>query len=355
MTHAGNAVEAENEVALLTAALALARGDEKSASRGLEQRLQRLAERRTHLGIALDLLVDARLSAATSPEPPPPLRRLDEVAATASSPQIAALAAGAAGRLFAARGDTEEAVARFDVSLKIWSALQLPYEVARTRLDLAMALASAQPDVAVDHARIALTGFEKLGASVEADRTAAFLRSAGVTGRSVPKSGGVLTRREEEVLRLLGAGLSNPEIAERLFVSRKTASHHVSSILAKLNLRNRSEAAAHAVATLGMSTRLLRRRLEPDAVSGNCPMCSTCRLSMMTVMTTSTESFQIPIEAAEAYEDAFVPAFFAQWAPLLCEAVMLDRRPAGPRRGMRHRDRRPNCCRHRWAAKCDRP
>ncbi len=260
LTHAGNAVEAENEVALWTAALALARGDEKSASRGLEQRLRRLAERRTHLGIALDLLVDARLSAGNLSGAATAAQRLEEVAATASSHQIAALAAGATGRLFTARGDTEEAVARFEVSLKIWSALQLPYEVARTRLDLAIALAAAQPDVAVDHARIALTGFEKLGASVEADRTAAFLRSAGFTGRSVPKSAGVLTRREEEVLRLLGAGLSNPEIAERLFVSRKTASHHVSSILAKLNLRNRSEAAAHAVATLGMSTRLVATR-----------------------------------------------------------------------------------------------
>jgi hypothetical protein len=39
--------------------------------------------------------------------------------------------------------------------------------------------------------------------------------------------------------------------------------------------------------------------------------------------TERTEAFQIPIEAAEAYEAAFVPAFFAQWAPILCDAADL--------------------------------
>ena len=41
----------------------------------------------------------------------------------------------------------------------------------------------------------------------------------------------------------------------------------------------------------------------------------------MTTSTEQPESFQIPIEAAEFYESAFVPAFFAQWAPILCTAA----------------------------------
>jgi ATP/maltotriose-dependent transcriptional regulator MalT len=58
---------------------------------------------------------------------------------------------------------------------------------------------------------------------------------------------GALSVREQEVLDLVRQGLSNAEIASRLFISPKTAEHHVSRILTKLGVRSRGEAAAMAV------------------------------------------------------------------------------------------------------------
>jgi DNA-binding NarL/FixJ family response regulator len=100
--------------------------------------------------------------------------------------------------------------------------------------------------VAIAEATAALDAFERVRAARDADRAAALLRRLGGPARTGPKQGGTLTRREEEVLELVGRGLSNREIGERLFISRKTVEHHVGRILAKLGLRNRAEAAAHA-------------------------------------------------------------------------------------------------------------
>jgi DNA-binding NarL/FixJ family response regulator len=55
-----------------------------------------------------------------------------------------------------------------------------------------------------------------------------------------------LSPRELEVLRLLAAGKTNPEIADALFISRRTARAHVSNLLMKLGVRHRGEAAALA-------------------------------------------------------------------------------------------------------------
>jgi ATP/maltotriose-dependent transcriptional regulator MalT len=250
LSRVGEAMQTEAEEALSVAALLLARGDATAATRSLEQRLHYLEEHRSHLAAALDLLVDAGIASGDTDAAVAAATRLSEVAAAVGSDQLAAMVAGAEGRVSNARGDSAAAVDRLEIAMKLWSGLELPFEAARTRFELGRVLARSHSDVAVDHARKALAAFEALGASLDSDRAAAFLRSLGVTARTGPKGQGTLTVREREVLRLLGAGLSNPEIAERIHVSRKTASHHVSNILAKLNLRNRAEAAAYAVGTL---------------------------------------------------------------------------------------------------------
>jgi DNA-binding NarL/FixJ family response regulator len=150
-----------------------------------------------------------------------------------------------------AQGNLEEAARLFEEALEWFLRLDLPLETARIRLELARAQAAGNSTVAVALARRAQVAFEQLGASTDSDTAAAFLRSLGAKGRTGPKNIGVLTKREQDVLRLIGFGLSNPEIAQRLLISRKTAAHHVSSVLAKLGLRNRAEAVAYATRTLG--------------------------------------------------------------------------------------------------------
>jgi DNA-binding NarL/FixJ family response regulator len=122
----------------------------------------------------------------------------------------------------------------------------MPIEVAHSRLELANALVTERPEVAMAEARAALEVFDRLQAARHADAATAVLRSLGVRATTTRRGSGLLTNRETEVLELLGHGLSNPEIADRLYISRKTVEHHVGNILSKLGLRSRGEAAAYA-------------------------------------------------------------------------------------------------------------
>ena len=147
------------------------------------------------------------------------------------------------------------ALEHLEAALSVFSSLDMPYECGRTRLVLAEVVAGHDTEAAVADARVALLCFEQLGAARDADMAAAVLRSLGVRSpRTGSKGVGLLTKRELEILGLLGEGRPNRDIGERLYISRRTVEHHVASILSKLGLSGRAEAAGYAVRHLDRSS-----------------------------------------------------------------------------------------------------
>ena len=196
--------------------------------------------------LTLALLVQAHLDTGSPDAAQTCVDRLAGLAATQPGHYVHGLSATACGHLAAAAGDSQAAMQHYHDALRVLTRLDLPFEAGQVRLALARACAELQPQAALAEARAALATFDRLEASAHADAAAAFLRSLGAPGRRVPRTATTLTRREQEVLALVGYGLTNPEIAQRLFISRKTAAHHVSNLLTKLGLRNRAEAVAYA-------------------------------------------------------------------------------------------------------------
>ena len=123
-----------------------------------------------------------------------------------------------------------------------WQRAGYPFERA-------LALAATGDD---DDAREAIRILQAIDAPRAADVLAAELRARGVTG--VPRGARAttranpagLTRKQLQVLELVGQGLSNADIAARLFITPKTVEHHVSAVLAKLGVDSRAQAAARA-------------------------------------------------------------------------------------------------------------
>jgi DNA-binding CsgD family transcriptional regulator len=222
----------------VVAALHLARDEPAPAEAILRRRLRALGDDRLESALLLELLSAVELRTGRLPQARVTAERLSALAARTGCAAIIARGERALG---AATGDVEA----LEGALERFAALEMPLEAARTHLLLARAL---DGDAAAAAARTALAGFEALGAGRDADEAAAFLRSLGRrASRAGPRGDrGTLTRREREVLALLGEGLSNRAIADRLFVSQKTAQHHVAAVLFKLDLSNRAQAAAYA-------------------------------------------------------------------------------------------------------------
>jgi DNA-binding CsgD family transcriptional regulator/tetratricopeptide (TPR) repeat protein len=130
-------------------------------------------------------------------------------------------------------------------------------EAVWARLDLGALLAGVDPRRAGQVLREAGVLAERMRAGTEMGLAEQRLRALGVrTWRRGRKAGGAdplgeLSEREREIARRVASGASNPEIAAALFLSRKTVERHVSNILAKLGVRNRTELAGALTATLG--------------------------------------------------------------------------------------------------------
>ncbi len=175
-------------------------------------------------------------------------RALAEMGSTLDCQVMLARGERLQGRALAAGSDSA-AKRHLDAALRAFVRLEMPYEVARTRLLLARALRELDPDVAEAEARAALAVFENLGAVTDTEATSTVLREIETqirkrTGKATDPAG--LTRREVEVLRLVAQGLSDKEIATRLVLSRHTVHRHLHSILTKLDRPSRTAAAAYA-------------------------------------------------------------------------------------------------------------
>ncbi len=234
------------------AEVALDQGDPRSAEDFLEQFLRHVPpENKTQRAAVLELLVRVQSALGEHVEAAATLNELEEISTTVATQPLRASVNFSEGVVAATDGDYETARQRFEDALTLFQHIGAPYETARVRTELAGVLSAlGRTDAAEKQAHAALESFRKLGASREADRAAALLQRLQTLGRTrgmLSEIPNILSAREREVLRLVADGLTDGQVAQRLYISPRTVSNHLHSIYKKLGVPSRAAAARKAV------------------------------------------------------------------------------------------------------------
>jgi ATP/maltotriose-dependent transcriptional regulator MalT len=163
---------------------------------------------------------------------------LGSIADSFACPSVCARAGTATALLALECGDPAAAMQPLRAAIAVWERLAARYEVAQCRVLLGRALRGVgDEESALTELAAAQRSLAELGAAPAEHEAAALI---------TPACPGGLTLREVEVLRLVAAGRTNPEIAKALFLSEKTVARHLSNIFTKLDVTSRTAAAAFA-------------------------------------------------------------------------------------------------------------
>lgn len=246
-------LDASTKTQWCRARLALAQGNALEAASLCERALRTLPDSLPLIRLeGLELRIHALITSGNTAEATEPMAEFERIVAVARTVSLRAKAQLIRGRVELAQGDLDKARRSLEDAVDGFERCSAPLFSSTTRLELASALSRAGYDkdadreVALAQATLTRLGVSHVPAFAAQSTPPTSLRSKTESDMQ-PDALSQVSARERDVLLLLAEGLTNRQIAERLFISEHTVHRHVASILRKLDVPTRAAAAALAV------------------------------------------------------------------------------------------------------------